>query len=621
MEGLVTIVQWTSNLLYLALAVLAIGVWRRQRTPAASWLAASFGTVAVVVAVGLVLEATGREVPPRPLLDLIVWGVLFFAWALLRFVVTQTGTNRWTRTVDGLVLLAAVMTPFTDLSDPEGSGFGSLVYTLVFVLAFGSAAVTAGLRLVRHGPRVASLVRTRARLMGVGALGVALSVVVSASASGSDVGALVASLIGVLAGLLFLAGFATPAPLRAMWRRHDEDRLYVSVARMLTYDDPDSLVATLVPDVLTALGARGIVAVDANGDVTLEHGDVPGLTSRLGEQADTGQVAGLLRVEVPDATLYLNTDVLTPFVGDDEIQFLQRIALLTQLALQRTVLLEREREARADAESAHAQAEASNVELTRANRDLEALTHAASHDLRNPLTTVAAAAQAIDMMEGDQLTERARHLLRRIEANARYMDGLVGQILDLASVGRGESPVDDVDLVDIATTLVAEMADTGAVVHLDAEPIAPVRMNPTHARRLVTNLVVNAHKYAGDGVRVTLREIGRDGNQVVLRLGDDGPGIPADRRRDVFEEFQRASTAAGGFGLGLAICRRVVEHAGGSIDLVDTDVGACFEIRLPRATTRPGRAPADAPRPVEAVDAVASARPGAEATPDVGRTA
>jgi signal transduction histidine kinase len=108
-----------------------------------------------------------------------------------------------------------------------------------------------------------------------------------------------------------------------------------------------------------------------------------------------------------------------------------------------------------------------------------------------------------------------------------------------------------------------------------------VRVNRTRARQLVGNLVENAARYGGrPDVRVTVSGDVADG-RCELRVRDDGVGIPEEHRERVFGVFERLSTAEGGTGIGLAICRKIVGELGGDIHFVEREQGAEVLITLP----------------------------------------
>jgi signal transduction histidine kinase len=100
--------------------------------------------------------------------------------------------------------------------------------------------------------------------------------------------------------------------------------------------------------------------------------------------------------------------------------------------------------------------------------------------------------------------------------------------------------------------------------------------------RLLTNLVDNAERHAASTVTVSAH---RDGDEAVLEVQDDGPGIPPEQRNLVFERFARLDTArnkeTGGTGLGLPIAREIAAQHGGTLSIEDSEQGARFVVRIP----------------------------------------
>jgi two-component system OmpR family sensor kinase len=120
--------------------------------------------------------------------------------------------------------------------------------------------------------------------------------------------------------------------------------------------------------------------------------------------------------------------------------------------------------------------------------------------------------------------------------------------------------------------------------------------DPDELHRVVLNLVENAALHTPPGTRVTVR-VGRDGSRARLVVEDDGPGIPPDQRKRIFDRFVRQGGDSGrSTGLGLAIVRAVAEAHGGSVTLADAAPGTRFTVDLPLAAGRPGsRATAPGP--------------------------
>jgi two-component system sensor histidine kinase KdpD len=119
---------------------------------------------------------------------------------------------------------------------------------------------------------------------------------------------------------------------------------------------------------------------------------------------------------------------------------------------------------------------------------------------------------------------------------------------------------------------------------LQVDPnLPPMSADATYLEQVVRNLVSNAVKYAGEDAHVVIG-IDFDGTAIQLRVDDDGPGIPEDQRERIFELYERLGDAAfqPGAGIGLFVCRRLIEGMGGSIRAAASPLGgASFAITLP----------------------------------------
>jgi signal transduction histidine kinase len=161
------------------------------------------------------------------------------------------------------------------------------------------------------------------------------------------------------------------------------------------------------------------------------------------------------------------------------------------------------------------------------------------------------------------------------------MEAMVGSVLSYLA---GEGDVERKRTVDLAAmlgTLVDEASDAGHVARYDGPDHLPLRLRPLAMKRVFANLVSNALNYAGN-VRVLAR---RDGETVVIRFEDDGPGIPEAELERVMTPFYRIeasrSRATGGLGLGLAIVQREVAREKGRLTLRNrVPTGLCVEIVL-----------------------------------------
>ncbi|HEV7229241.1 ATP-binding protein [Brevundimonas sp.] len=198
---------------------------------------------------------------------------------------------------------------------------------------------------------------------------------------------------------------------------------------------------------------------------------------------------------------------------------------------------------------------------------------AIAHDLRTPLTRLRFRA------------EQAPDALRdRMAADVEEMDALIGQAMAYV---RGEAPPERVEVFDL-TALAGDCArgfsETGEGVTFVAGPALRVSADPSAVRRAVANLIANAVKYAGSARVSTAIVEGR----AVVRVEDDGPGLPEDQLQAVFEPFHRAEPSrnrqTGGAGLGLTVARQAARAHGGDVVLSNrAEGGLSAELALPPA--------------------------------------
>lgn len=197
---------------------------------------------------------------------------------------------------------------------------------------------------------------------------------------------------------------------------------------------------------------------------------------------------------------------------------------------------------------------------------------AIGHDLKTPLAALRVRIESVpDPAQRDRMAQT-------IEDIASTLD----DILNLARVGRPGDPLEQTDLAALVASVVEEYEDLGEPVVLGDTARIALPLRPTWLRRAIRNLIGNALRY-GAGAQVTLV---REGAVAVIRIDDQGPGIPPDRIEVMLEPFQRGemsrNRATGGAGLGLTLTRAIAEQHGGSLELVNrAEGGLRAEIRLP----------------------------------------
>lgn len=200
-----------------------------------------------------------------------------------------------------------------------------------------------------------------------------------------------------------------------------------------------------------------------------------------------------------------------------------------------------------------------------------------SHDLRNPIGTVMAAAALLELEDLPQ--EKRNRQLRIIQRVTAQMNDLVEGLLDVSRMEAGEFQVEAGSL-DVARLLTearetmgpqAEARDQRVLVEL-ADELPVIRGDAARMQQVLANLVGNAVKHAGKGATIRLR--GRcEGGEMQIVVADDGPGLPPDEAESIFERFWRGRGDGAGAGLGLAIARGIVQAHGGRIWAAESDQG------------------------------------------------
>ncbi|MFI7421927.1 ATP-binding protein [Nonomuraea sp. NPDC049684] len=228
-------------------------------------------------------------------------------------------------------------------------------------------------------------------------------------------------------------------------------------------------------------------------------------------------------------------------------------------------------------------------ELRRSNGELEQFAYVASHDLQEPLRKVASFTQMLEQRYGPQLDDRARQYIHYAVDGAKRMQLLINDLLDFSRVGRvsGERvPTDSGQALDRALeNLSATIEDSGATVTRDGLPV--VEGNRTQLTQLFQNLVENAVKFRSEDpprVRLTAE---RKGDMWEFSCSDNGIGVDPKYADRIFLIFQRLHPrdVYPGTGIGLALCRKIVEYHGGQLwlDAEPAGQGTTFRWTLPAA--------------------------------------
>ena len=218
-----------------------------------------------------------------------------------------------------------------------------------------------------------------------------------------------------------------------------------------------------------------------------------------------------------------------------------------------------------------------------------------SHELRAPLAAIRGSASTALEDRREAGRDELRQYLRIVEEQAGRMAGLIGDLLDAGRLGAGALPVDPAPedfsgIVEQARTAFAGGGGRHAVVIDVPENLPPVMADARRVAQVLTNLFDNAARHSVETAPIQV-SAARDGAEVEVAVTDGGEGIPAERLRHLFR--RHAGKGGGGSGLGLVICKGLVEAHGGRIRAASAGVGLGTKVTF----TLPAAEEADAPPP------------------------
>lgn len=252
-------------------------------------------------------------------------------------------------------------------------------------------------------------------------------------------------------------------------------------------------------------------------------------------------------------------------------------------------------------QAAQEQLDEQAAELRRSNAELEQFAYVASHDLQEPLRKVASFCQLLEKRYGDKLDERGIQYIDFAVDGAKRMQVLINDLLSFSRVGRLNTKYTKVELDTALDSAIANLAtaieESGAQIVHPKQALPQVYGDPTLLTMLWQNLIGNAVKFRREdrAPRIVIacsQGVANQRGNWVFSVSDNGIGIPEEFVGKVFIIFQRlhGRDTYGGTGLGLAMCKKIVEHHGGTvwIDTSYTD-GTRFEFTLPiiEADTEP----------------------------------
>jgi signal transduction histidine kinase len=594
-----------NQVLFIGLFVVVLWHAMRRRTRASWNTALLLGGVALAVALSRVAGWVGLDGSPVvTALTLILLSAVPFA--MLRLVDDFSGSPRWVQFAGAVAFLA--------LGALTVAGMGEVTPPLAVATIgfFGAVGGYAAVAFARESQRAHGITRRRMTAVALGAavfiaaiVGLFLGVLVEPL---GPVVSLIAQLLALVAVVAFFFGFAPPAWVRRAWREPDLRRFLESSVHLAGVADEHAAITELERAAAAAFGAKGASIGLADPDRPIIRYALP--AGGWNEFADDAYIAGraftqqqrVVAHDAPEAdpdhalayeeagahtviAAPITTDdrrigVLTvyaeraPIFVEDDLWLLELLASQTGLLLEARTL------------TAHASELRAREDATRLK---EEFLSAAAHDLRTPLTVVLGQAE---LMERRSIRSPERPIdpagLARIVREARRLRDLVAELLDAQRLEDGRAVLDrsPADVREVVSAIRDRHAGSGVQigVRLPAEPLVSAIDRP-RIEQVLDNLLENALKYGPAGGAPEVAVAQADGHARISVI-DRGVGIPEAERERIFERFYRASNAHDvtdtGLGLGLYICRRIVDEHGGRIRHEETPGGgSTFVIDLP----------------------------------------
>ncbi len=360
-----------------------------------------------------------------------------------------------------------------------------------------------------------------------------------------------------------------------------------------------SLVGYLLSIPLVALGLLAVLGQD----YLMPHNSFPGvplLISVLLVALGWGVGPALFSVLLSTLALdyfYIHAWVFSLFTWDGLVQFLPFIIsgiIVAIISGQREAARIRALAAEQEALIAKQEEQARADELAKANQLKDQFLSIASHELKTPITTIRGLAQIMLRRLSKQSDlppeqETIRTSLQKIDEQTNRLNALIEDLLDLTSIRAGKIPLQlkRCDLGEVCRGVIEDQRLlTGRTIELELPAEAVVlKADSDRLGQVVTNLVNNAIKYSPEDSPVQVHVDKRD-KLAVIEVRDAGPGIPAEEQTRIFETFYRApkaqASSKNGWGLGLAICKDIVERHGGRIWCESKlGEGSTFMVELP----------------------------------------
>ncbi len=597
-------IQYLSWAVFSVLFVTALSHALRDPRPVTFDIALFFSIPALIILANGLTSA--GLLAPNQLLSAIVIGLfLSLGYVLLRLANDLAVVARWVRlaAAPGLALLVVGAFVFA----PQLPLWLTLLMLLYLVVSLFYSAFAFG----REAVVARGVTRRRLQAAAAGSLLLMLLFLLVSlnlfAPTLSNVWQISADLAGLAAGIMYLVGFAPPRWLRRAWQEPELRAFLTRAANLPRLTDLNAMLREIEHGASTSLGARvariglwneaeqALIFPLGDPDYRLSLNEpVPSARAfreqralftdnvprALPDYAELSRQYGLLAImAAPITAVNRRFGVLIVYAphalvfADDDLALIQLLADQAAVLLEIRSLID---------ELARAQAQA---EATRLKEDFLS---AAAHDLKTPLTTLIARAQLLERTAQRHPSAPADIVsLQQIVQEGQRLRRLVLELLDAARVEQGRlvGALSDVDLAELAREVCGRLRNERHPCSITGDEHVIGQYDRVRMVQLLENLLENAITYSPRGGTVEV-QVRRAGDRALLSIADHGIGITPDDLPHIFERFYRGTRVDdrrfAGMGLGLFICRGIVEQHGGRIWATSQpDQGSTFLIELP----------------------------------------
>ena len=599
------LISGLTQAIYVAVFVLvAIRTWR-QPTPAHGDMMAFFGITALIILASTLVALFGAT-PPVWESEATVALLMALPYMLLRlvddfttvpFIVKRIAEAGFLASVAATIVFAGALPPFV---------------ALAMVVYFAGISIYCATQFALAARRSLGVTRRRLDAAALGTILLAFDLLASGlnaflSEPEHTIVAALAQLCGLGSALAYYLGFAPPGFLRRAWQAPELRAFLARAARLPRLPTTLDIVRELEAGAASSTGATARIGlwVEGTGVVRFrEDGERAPFDVRPGEHIagrafaqqrllysgdparDDPAVGPLYRssrvgaiVCVPITAGERRLGLLALYAERPPIFAISDMELAQLLADQAAVVLE-SRALIDDVARMQAREEATRLK--------EDFLSAAAHDLKTPLTTVVAQAEFLERKAlRDPSAPQDMQGLQRIVRESKRLASLVTDLLDAARLEQGRlvAEREPIDLGTLVAEVVARQSSGRHVIEVDVRGAIVGTYDRRRIEQLVDNLLENARKYSPDPTPVCVT-VWQQNGEARISVADHGIGIPSADLPAIFERFSRASNVDDrkfhGMGLGLYICRGIVEEHGGRI-WAESEMGkgSTFHVALP----------------------------------------